>query len=611
MPEAKLKVILLRHTPNPEETIAMAAKLCYSPVDIESLKGKIESKDQKAFVEKLAKMGHLSPIEHPSFTFAIEGISRACYDKETEILTDKGWKFFKDLTSKDLILTLNSNRIAELQPIKRLISYKYNGYMHHYKSQNVDIMVTPDHNIYLRKYDVRIKSDYHLLQSEKITFNRFYIPKAFVWENTSTSASITIKGFTYERRSKSRTFTKKVSDFTADKETFLKLLAWYLSEGTTTFNAKENSYRIIINQYDLKTHIENRKEIIKIIADLGFTPQIRDKEIRFKSQGLGKFFKDIGSCSNKRIPFDLFKEFNQHYANIFLKTYIKGDGTKEKNGHERIYTTSKVLADQLQILAFLAGYTASIWKDNRVGQERDLKGNRIKNNHICYVVSLSKAKRNREPVIKKDCHLTLKKYNDFVYCVEVLNHTIFVRRNGIAVWCGNCSHQLVRHRLASYSQQSQRYVSESSQQSVVSGQATFDYIIPPSIAEEREAKKAFENFMIEAQRAYDFLVRKLNEKGIKGEAANQDARFVLPNAAETKIIVTMNARELLHFFRQRCCYRAQWEIRAMAEKMLKSVKGVAPVVFAKAGPGCLYAPCPEGEYTCGKIKAVRKKYGVR
>src|SRR4030066_416487 len=78
MPEAKLKVILLRHTPNPEETVAMAAKMCYSPSDITSLKDKIEAKDQKAFVEKLVKMGHMSPIEHASFTFAVEGISRAC-----------------------------------------------------------------------------------------------------------------------------------------------------------------------------------------------------------------------------------------------------------------------------------------------------------------------------------------------------------------------------------------------------------------------------------------------------------------------------------------------------------------------------------------------------
>jgi len=162
-----------------------------------------------------------------------------------------------------------------------------------------------------------------------------------------------------------------------------------------------------------------------------------------------------------------------------------------------------------------------------------------------------------------------------------------------------CSHQLVRHRLASYSQQSQRYVSE---------QTDFDYIIPPVIREDKELKEYFEAFMSGAQKAYNHIVKRLNERGIKGEAANQDARFVLPNAAETKIIVTMNARELLHFFRQRCCLRAQWEIRQMAEEMLRLVRGVAPVIFAKAGPGCIHGPCPEGEYTCGKIREVRKHY---
>ncbi|MEK6528138.1 MAG: FAD-dependent thymidylate synthase, partial [Nitrospirota bacterium] len=124
-------------------------------------------------------------------------------------------------------------------------------------------------------------------------------------------------------------------------------------------------------------------------------------------------------------------------------------------------------------------------------------------------------------------------------------------------------------------------------------------------------KKIFENFMAEAQKAYDLIIEKLNNKGISGESANQDARFLLPNAAETKIMVTMNARELLHFFRQRCCNRAQWEIRHMAEEMLHLVKETAPTIFYKAGPGCLYSPCPEGEYTCGKIKEVKKKYGIK
>jgi thymidylate synthase (FAD) len=185
-------------------------------------------------------------------------------------------------------------------------------------------------------------------------------------------------------------------------------------------------------------------------------------------------------------------------------------------------------------------------------------------------------------------HMTPIEHASFTFAIEGISRA--------------CSHQLVRHRLASYSQQSQRYVSEES---------GFDYIIPPTIKEDKELKNAFVEFMKDAQKAYNTMVGKLNEKGIKGESANQDARFLLPNAAETKIMVTMNARELLHFFKQRCCNRAQWEIRIMSEKMLKLVNKVAPTIFHKAGPGCLYKPCPEGDFTCGKVREVRKKYGVK
>ncbi len=164
-----------------------------------------------------------------------------------------------------------------------------------------------------------------------------------------------------------------------------------------------------------------------------------------------------------------------------------------------------------------------------------------------------------------------------------------------------CSHQLVRHRVASYSQQSQRYVKEEQ----------FDYVIPPSIKQDPALAREFEKCMADAQENYAKVLGRLEELGYKGEAGQQDARYLLPNAAETKIVVTMNARELLHFFRVRCCNRAQWEIREMAERMLAQVKKVAPTIFAKSGPGCLYTPCPEGKMTCGKIEEVRKKFGVK
>jgi thymidylate synthase (FAD) len=160
-----------------------------------------------------------------------------------------------------------------------------------------------------------------------------------------------------------------------------------------------------------------------------------------------------------------------------------------------------------------------------------------------------------------------------------------------------CSHQLVRHRLASYSQQSQRYVGM---------EDGFGYIVPPSIGADPVLKERFEFFMEGIQEFYNELVQAMKAQGIEGESAYEDARFVLPNAAETKIIMTMNARELLHFFAQRCCRRAQWEIRAMAVEMLKLARKAAPAIFREAGPACLSGSCPEGAYSCGAAEEVRE-----
>ena len=154
------------------------------------------------------------------------------------------------------------------------------------------------------------------------------------------------------------------------------------------------------------------------------------------------------------------------------------------------------------------------------------------------------------------------------------------------------THQLVRHRLASYSQQSQRYVKEKD----------FDFIIPPSIEKNAQAKNEFEKLMAAIQQGYTKLLMLMGQDNISGEAANQDARFFLPQACETKIVVTMNCRELLHFFEHRCCSRAQWEIRGLANKMLEICIQKLPAVFSEAGAKCeILKFCPEGEkFCCGK-----------
>ncbi|MBE6766770.1 MAG: FAD-dependent thymidylate synthase [Ruminococcaceae bacterium] len=177
-----------------------------------------------------------------------------------------------------------------------------------------------------------------------------------------------------------------------------------------------------------------------------------------------------------------------------------------------------------------------------------------------------------------------------------------------------CTHQLVRHRMASYSQKSQRYVSEGG----------FEYVIPPEVEAVPEALELYKKAMAEDQEYYEKIAAILKEKHLKEmiesgmdekaatrtaeKKAIEDARFILPNACETKIVVTMNARSLLNFFRHRCCNRAQWEIREVADEMLRLVSAVAPNLFKKAGAPCVHGACPEGKMTCGKAAEMREHF---
>ena len=174
--------------------------------------------------------------------------------------------------------------------------------------------------------------------------------------------------------------------------------------------------------------------------------------------------------------------------------------------------------------------------------------------------------------------------------------------------------QITRHRMASFSVQSQRYVKENA----------FEFVGPHEIEAIPEAKAAFLQAMADDQKMYENLTATLQEKHMQTfldegctekearrkaeKKAIEDARYVLPNACATKMVMTANARSLHNFFRLRCCNRAQWEIRELAEEMYKQVCAVAPTLFRKAGPACTCGACSEGKMTCGKAAEVRAKY---
>lgn len=178
-------------------------------------------------------------------------------------------------------------------------------------------------------------------------------------------------------------------------------------------------------------------------------------------------------------------------------------------------------------------------------------------------------------------HLSPFEHADFTFSADGISRAL--------------SHQLVRHRIASYSQESQRYVNYMKTPEL-------PYIVPPSVAGNPEADRIFAQAVSQTLEAYRAMVN----AGVPPE----DARYIFPNAIETKLVFTLNARSLFNFFEQRCCIKAQWEIRQLAFDMLKAVRSVAPQIFKSAGAPCQFAVspyCRENDRECPQYKSMQKR----
>lgn len=212
---------------------------------------------------------------------------------------------------------------------------------------------------------------------------------------------------------------------------------------------------------------------------------------------------------------------------------------------------------------------------------------------VCY--SASDIKQLKNKIQKEDQeafiqnlmdmgHMSPVEHASFTFAIEGVSRTFLA--------------QITRHRLASFSVQSQRYVSMRSEE-------TFDYVLPERIeALGAEMIQKFHNQMRTMQNWYNEWLDLLEDSG---NGAKEDARFVLPGASATRMLMTMNVRELNHFFSLRCCNRAQWEIRQVAWEMLRLCKKEAPFLFKEAGPSCLKGACTQGKMSCGRAQQMRQK----
>jgi len=346
-----------------------------------------------------------------SLLHSVKGVNM-CYDNETEILTRKrGWVKFKDLTIRDEVATLNlRSRTFEWQKVIKKSTFSYIGKMCQFDNSDINLKVTPTHNLVVLDKDNKLVL---LKACEVMTNNTFKTIKTCNWNSFSPryfEVSLSSTSF-----SEKHTLTFEIIDF-------MKLLGFYIARG---YCSNKNSEQIVFTSYNVKT----LNEIISILKKVGLNPQLtaipHDKKcfkLNVNSKTLYSFFCKLGEASKRYIPEEI-KNFGTQELQVLLQYYYKGDNTRHTNV---FYTTSKKLADDLQEIYIKCG------KNVHINTKRFTKGSKSKLFYEGCILSKENVYYNSKKNKSKWVN-----YFGNVYCCEVPNHTLLVRRKGIPVWSGN------------------------------------------------------------------------------------------------------------------------------------------------------------------------------
>jgi len=336
-----------------------------------------------------------------------------CYDDKTEILTEEGWKLFKNINRNDYVATLNRSGFLEYHKPKKIIREKYAGEMILFQNRHLDLMVTPNHNMYVRD---KGEEKYKLVQAEKVfkTINRWRFKKDTLWHGQEKSYFVLPSVNKY--KSKRLESTKKL-----DMNNWLEFLGWFISEGYAGSGKKRN-YRIGISQDEKKS--KYRSEIKNCIKKLGYKYSENKHEFRIGDKQLWNYLIQFGKAKNKHVP-SFVKGLPPRQIKIFLNTLFKGDGNGEISVDKNcnFYTSSKKLISDVQELLFKCGLSGNIKKH--------------KNRNNAYRINV--ISKYNSPSFRGNTNHVLKyvKYSGEIFCCTVPNHIVYVRRNGKACWSGN------------------------------------------------------------------------------------------------------------------------------------------------------------------------------
>lgn len=378
----------------------------------------------------------------------------ACYDPETEVLTEDGWKYFYDLSFEDKIATLNeSTDCLEYQRPNDIMAFKYNGKMYHLKNRGVDIMVTDNHKLYVAKgsyYNGSKNNEKRLYDFELATPDKYFMKdkrfkKGCKWIGEKRPDIYKIKGLEYSNYTKlTGTRHYALDNLELPLIPFIRFLGFYIAEGCCA-ETKESKNRKTFSTIDIAYNYtsEDISNIVdRLIKDIGFKPKKEaERSKRFYNATLAEWLhENCGHLAqNKKVP-KFIKTLPPEYIEEFIKYLYLGDGHKTKTSHI-LTTTSKQLSDDVQELLLKAGYAFSVSEREPSGIDSYIRERPIHSNYKRYDINwlkkteieidMSKAKNTKSFVEE------WVKYKGMVYCVNVPNHIIYVRRNGKGYWCGN------------------------------------------------------------------------------------------------------------------------------------------------------------------------------
>jgi thymidylate synthase ThyX len=533
--------------------------------------------DQREYFENILRSAHGSVLEHASYSFALRNVSRVfCYDDETEVLTAGGWKCWPDVDGTEMFATLNpvTDRL-EYQTADERFEGDYEGPMYRVRSEQIDLLVTPDHRMWVRPHDTqanrRGEQPFIVRLARELEGRRVSYQKTASWVGQETGV-VEIAGTerSWTRADSGRTTVRTYAPATFPLRAFARFLGWWLAEGSL------NRHHIVIAQ----SPGPKQAEICRVIEDLGLKPYVpanHPVSVRSFNVALRDFLAGCGRrAETKRVP-EIVGTWGPVTIREFLEAYVSGDGSRRRDGgHSVIYTTSPGMADDLQVLAIKSGWSANVRVDDRTGLEREMAdGQRFVNRRPCYIVSLTKTRTrplvNHNRPMGAPAHDGWVWYRGKVHCVRVPNGLLFVRRNGKPCVSGN-THELVRHRAGSaFSQESLRYVRLTD----------IGFRVPPVLEPVREQVlsivEQLEELQVSAAAKLD-----IDDEGVPFHVKKEVTsalRRLAPLGLSTDIVWTANVRTLRHVIEMRTAPGAEEELRLVFDQVARLMRAEAPGLF--------------------------------